>query len=121
MTRVLVCGGRNYSEQTLLNATLDWIDKQHGITTLIEGGASGADALARTWAVLHNIPVLTFPAQWTKFGRSAGHKRNVQMLDEGQVELVVAFPGGVGTADMVRLAKAAQLEVFEVEKFHALD
>ena len=51
-----------------------------------------------------------FPADWKVRGRAAGHIRNQQMLDEGRPHLVVAFPGGRGTADMVRRARAAGIE-----------
>jgi hypothetical protein len=46
-------------------------------------------------------------ADWEKLGRSAGPIRNQAMLDEGRPDLVVAFPGHHGTADMVRRARAA--------------
>lgn len=49
----------------------------------------------------------TFRANSRKHGRAAGPIRNQQMLDEGKPHLVVAFPGGTGTADMVRRAQAA--------------
>lgn len=55
-----------------------------------------------------------YPANWLKYGRMAGAMRNQQMLDEEEVDLVVAFPGGKGTADMVRRARAAGIEVREV-------
>jgi hypothetical protein len=43
----------------------------------------------------------------------AGPIRKQQMLDEGKPDLVVAFPGGRGTAHMVRIARAAGIEVIE--------
>ena len=46
--------------------------------------------------------------------RGAGPERNARMLAEGRPDLVVAFPGGTGTADMVRRAKAAGVRVVEV-------
>ena len=47
---------------------------------------------------------------WKKYGKKAGPLRNQQMLEEGKPDLVVAFPGGNGTADMVRRAKKANIE-----------
>jgi len=52
-------------------------------------------------------------ANWAELGRKAGPIRNQQMLDEGKPNLVVAFPGGRGTADIVRRARAAGIEVVE--------
>jgi hypothetical protein len=84
------------------------------VTLLIEGGASGADRLAGQWAAEHDVPTLRMNADWKKYGRGAGHIRNQQMLDE-KPELLVAFPGGKGTADMVRRARKAGLPVILVE------
>jgi len=54
------------------------------------------------------------PAEWDKFGRRAGPLRNEQMLREGKPDVVVAFPGGRGTAHMVRIAKEAGIDVLEI-------
>jgi hypothetical protein len=82
--------------------------------TIIAGGARGADSLAADWAAVNNTNYKEYPAQWEKYGRRAGYLRNKQMLDEGKPELVIAFPGGVGTRMMVQLAKTAGVEVIEV-------
>ena len=112
--RVLVCGGRDFADDYLLRRTLFFLRELHGFDLLIHGGAGGADTLAGEWAVRQAIPVLVFPADWHKHGRAAGPIRNAQMLAEGKPDLVVAFPGGRGTANMVRQAKAAGVPVVEV-------
>lgn len=113
--RVLVCGGRDFSDVELLDGTLDAIDSSRGpIKTIIHGNAPGADYWARTWAVEQGRLEAPFRADWHAHGKAAGPLRNQRMLDEGRPDLVVAFPGGRGTADMVRRAKAAGLEVIEV-------
>ena len=109
--RVLVCGGRSYRNRELVNVVLD----HSGATAIIEGGAKGADALAADWAIANGVPVHTFVADWHGHGPAAGPLRNQRMLDEGKPDKVVAFPGGRGTADMVRRAHKAGVEVFEVE------
>lgn len=86
--KVLVCGGRDFDDMDLVERTLDAID----VTEIIEGGAQGADRLAREWAEFRRVPVRTFKADWKRYGRGAGPQRNQQMLDEGQPDLVVAFP-----------------------------
>jgi hypothetical protein len=108
--KVLVCGGRNFDKATLLFSTLEKL----GVTHLIHGGASGADALAHEWAVANNVPVTPFPADWNRFFKAAGPLRNRQMLVEGKPDLVVAFAGGRGTADMIRQAEAAGVQVVKV-------
>ncbi|MBN8978812.1 MAG: DUF2493 domain-containing protein [Rhizobiales bacterium] len=118
-TRVLVCGGRDFNDRELLDRTLRFIDRHRGpIGTIIHGAAPGADTLAATWAkdVALDVAgeILAFPADWKQHGRAAGPIRNQRMLDEGKPDLVVAFPGGRGTADMVARARKAGIKVMEV-------
>ncbi len=112
--RVLVCGGRDYGLVLELRETLDKLHAETPVALLIEGGATGADSLAREWSYLRRVPAQTFRANWSKHGTRAGPIRNQQMLDEGKPDMVVAFPGGRGTADMVRRAKAAGVRVLDV-------
>lgn len=107
--RVLVCGGRHYRDHARVYAKLDRLQPN----LVIEGGGSGADGIARMWAANNGVPLATFAAHWDKFGKAAGPLRNGWMLKYGQPDLVLAFPGGKGTADMVRQAKAADIEVEE--------
>ena len=109
--RVLVCGGRDFCNDRLLYRSLHALHALYGVTLLIEGGARGADRLAREWAVKTGVEVKTYPADWDKHGRSAGPIRNEKMLLDGKPELVIAFPGGKGTAHMVALAEKAGVQV----------
>lgn len=109
--RILVTGGRDYKNRTLVHATLE---NYPYISLLVEGGAQGADRLAREWALHRKVPQRTFHADWKQHGKSAGPKRNQQMLDETKPDLVIAFPGGAGTADMVRRAEVANIKVLRV-------
>lgn len=115
LMRVLVTGGRNFSDRTLLINTLDSLHANHAFTVLMHGDANGADRLSGEWAASKGIRIEAHPADWKKHGRAAGPIRNSQMLDE-QPELVIAFPGGKGTADMIRKAKQTGLKVIIVEK-----
>jgi YspA, cpYpsA-related SLOG family len=105
--RVLVCGGRGFHDAALMNRTLE----AYPITVLIQGEADGADRMAATWAASRRIQVERYPADWRRHGKAAGPIRNQQMLDIGRPDLVIAFPGGHGTADMVRRAIQAGIEV----------
>lgn len=86
------------------------------ITRVIHGGAAGADHFADGWAAVQKVPTTIFEARWDKDGRAAGPIRNQRMLDEGKPDLVLAAPGGNGTADMVRRAKAAGVRVVTVDE-----
>lgn len=114
--RVLVCGGRDYSDAAMVNGILDGINRSTPIAVLIQGGAAGADCLAREWCGAHEVPYDNYAADWKAHGRAAGPMRNQRMIDDGNPDLVVAFPGGRGTADMVRRARKAGLTIIAVEK-----
>jgi hypothetical protein len=106
---VLVCGGRYYANRALVFSTLDDLKP----IRIIEGQAMGADRFAYEWAQEHDVACITCAPDWERFGHAAGHRRNAHMLTY-RPDLVVAFPGGRGTADMVRQAKAAGVRVMEV-------
>jgi hypothetical protein len=111
--RLLVCGGRDYTNRCAVQHALSTVHARSNITLLIEGGARGADRLAREWAHMNGIPVQTYYADWKKYGGAAGPVRNGQMLREGQPHGVVAFPGGTGTADMIAQAELAGVKVWK--------
>jgi len=82
---------------------------------LINGGARGADALAKEWGERKpGVIVDTYYADWKKHGKAAGPIRNAQMLKEGQPNAVVAFPGGKGTTHMIQIAEKAGVPVLRV-------
>jgi hypothetical protein len=112
--RILVCGGRDYADADRVAIELDQLHRRHGIDLIIEGGARGADSLAREWAATSGVACMTVNADWKALRRAAGPIRNQRMIDQGKPDLVMAFPGGRGTADTVRRAKAAGIEVVEV-------
>lgn len=113
--RVLVCGGRDYADRARVFVVLDKLHAEAGVDLIIEGGARGADSLAREWAMAHHdVASETYPADWENQGSFAGPARNQRMLDEGRPDLVIAFPGGKGTEDMKRKARRAGVEVVEV-------
>jgi hypothetical protein len=115
--RVLVTGGRKYANQGRVYSALDAVHAKHGITLLIEGGATGADRLARGWAITRGIPFEieeVTKEDWVRYGKRAGIMRNAVMLIKYSPEAVVAFKGGTGTADMVAKAEAAGVPVWRV-------
>lgn len=112
--KVLVCGGRDFDDENAVINYLFRLDDERPITAIIHGGATGADTLGGQAAQLLQVPCTVYRANWKKDGRAAGPLRNQRMLDEGKPDLVVAFAGGRGTADMVRRAKGCGVEVIEV-------
>lgn len=112
--RLLVCGGRDFQNVALAEHALHAVHAKVGIAVLIEGGAKGADRLARTWAFKNDVPIETYPADWDTHGRAAGHIRNAEMLAEGKPHGCIAFPGGRGTADMIQRCEKAGVKVWRV-------
>ena len=112
--KLLVCGGRDY--QPTIDIAIRFLDycRRAGVTEVIHGAQSGADTMAHDLANGSGLKPRPFKAEWTKLGKSAGPIRNQRMLDEGKPDCVLAFPGGPGTADMVRRAKEAGVRVVEV-------
>jgi hypothetical protein len=109
--RVLVCGGRNFNDREFVFQTLDDIAREaDGIVEVIEGGAMGADYLGGLWAAIRKTKRTTVPADWRKHGRAAGPIRNSEMLAL-KPDLVIAFPGGKGTQDMIGKAERAGVRV----------
>lgn len=110
---VLVTGGRDYADAATVAHELGAIDERRPISKLVHGAARGADTLAGAWARQHLTPVESYPVDYALDGRwpAAGHRRNRRMLDASKPDLVVAFPGGRGTAGMVAAAIAAGVPV----------
>jgi len=107
--RVLVCGGRDYADKAHVFRELD---KLGDIEMVIEGGATGADRLGNQWAHINGVHITTCAANWAKYGKRAGPMRNSEMLALNP-DLVLAFPGGRGTANMMQQARAAGVKVVD--------
>lgn len=123
--RLLVCGSRHFDDWNLIHQHIynifsrceDRTPEGDVDFTIIEGGAKGADFLARVFAKFVGLPFIEFPADWEKHGKAAGPIRNKQMLDEGRPDLVLAFraPNSRGTQNMIDQAKAAGVKTIVVD------
>lgn len=117
--RVVVTGGRDFEEGLFVYSVLNALFEGHARWDfeLAHGDCpSGADKLADDWATYRNVACKRYQADWypTHNGQrdyGAGPKRNSRMLRDFKPDLVVAFPGGRGTADCVRKARAMGIEV----------
>lgn len=113
---VIVCGGRDYYRRDVVDAALTELHERFGLRVVRTGCAAGADTHAAMWADRsRDIRSERFAPDWQKYGKAAGPIRNATMLDAAPApDLVVAFPGGKGTADMVSRARRGGLPVWEV-------
>jgi len=103
--RVLVTGGRDFQDHTLLEAVLMPLQP----AALCQGEAKGLDRMAKLWCIRNSVPVESYPADWDKHGKAAGPIRNKQMLETFKPTLGVVFPGGRGTEHMKGLLLAAKV------------
>lgn len=113
---VAVTGGRDFQNQDLLFDTLDNIYSENAIDCIVHGGASGADSLADKWAMIAGIQPVKFKALWNIYGKSAGPRRNHMMLSIMKPDMLVAFPGGKGTAYCVEIARRMCVNVMEIKE-----
>jgi hypothetical protein len=116
MAVAIVCGGREFghveTERRAIQEALRVATEMFGITWIAQGGARGVDAVAKRWAKAVDMPCEEHRADWGRLGKAAGPTRNARMLRESGASLVLAFPGGTGTKDMVERAKRAGVPVY---------
>ncbi len=108
---VLVTGGRDYEDAGRVYGVLSWLHAQVGLTGVVQGLATGADHHACMWAHRNRVPQRQFGIMWLTDGEENGpKKRNRRMWRETrkQVDMVIGFPGGSGTRDMIEIAREAQ-------------
>lgn len=113
--RLLVCGGREFKNKV---GAFEFLDSLQTVTEICHGGARGADTIAGQWAELRGVPCMVYPVtkeQWELDGKAAGLFRNVRMFNDFKPDAVIAFPGGKGTAHMVRIAKESLRKTIVVE------
>jgi hypothetical protein len=123
--RVLVCGSREFDNEREIYTILSFLKElvyadNKTPLLLMQGGAKGADLIAKNWAIENDVPCLDFSAKWTKYGLAAGPLRNKQMIDEGKPDLCLAFPvngleNSIGTQNMVKQARAAGIRTVVIE------
>jgi len=121
VVKVLVCGGRAYSDYAYVELILAGLvaeasaffrmeaDEVHVIFAC--GAAHGADMLATQFAKKHGHKIKLYPADWKTHGRSAGPIRNKHMLDDFKPDMIVGFPGGNGTEHMCKIGQEAGIPV----------
>ncbi len=113
VTTILVCGGRDFTDAVAVGRALGRYDSANP-PRLVHGDARGADRIAADIATDCQWQVVAYPADWERLGPAAGPIRNRAMIEQEHPDVVLAFPGGRGTADMVRKAEAAGIPVERV-------
>lgn len=107
--RTIIAGSRDCTDKRYLLAALaacGWIP-----TTVISGAARGADRLGEVWAAEFKVPCERFPADWDRYGKSAGYRRNEQMADNAEALIALWDGESRGTKHMIDIAKRKGLRV----------
>jgi hypothetical protein len=122
--RVVVAGSRFSKDKEFVWASLDLIHAERNIVRLAHGDCDGADKLARDWAISRGIDVRGYPVDWRQFPfgdprqRALGPQRNALMLKTEHPDLVITFPGGKGTRNLLKQAEQLGLNILEVAQWN---
>ena len=120
---VIICGSREFSNYDLLKERCDFYLSQKlqdpmTEVVIISGAARGADTLGEKYAQERGLQVKQFPANWEKYGKSAGYKRNYEMasVSSACIAFMDAYSECKGTKNMIEIAKQQGLLVRIVEE-----
>jgi hypothetical protein len=111
--KVIVAGSREITSFKEVSLAIE--KSGFEITEIISGTARGVDKLGEGWASLHKVPIKRFPAQWAKYGRGAGFKRNTEMAEYADALVAVWDGQSKGTKQMISEANRLLLKVFRYE------
>jgi hypothetical protein len=109
--RVIIAGSRGYKGsvkgvQKIIN------DSGFDVSVVLCGGARGADSTGLAWATTNNIPVEYYPANWDKFGRSAGVLRNKIMVESADALIAIWDGKSPGTKNCIAQAKDKKISIY---------
>ena len=103
--KVIIAGSRNLNDINLVWRACNHILSDIKDLEIVSGGATGADELGETYAIQNKIPVKRFPANWSKYGKSAGYRRNEQMAKYSDMSIVFWDKFSRGSKHMIDLSK----------------
>ncbi len=99
--KIIVTGGRDFTNSAYIRLVLDTLEPD----IIVQGGARGTDRIAAEWAFDHDKEIITILANWKEHGKSAGPRRNADMLiAHPDIKYVLMFPGGRVTGHMCDIA-----------------
>lgn len=112
--KLAIVGSRGFQDYDALVEFIDMVIKENDyeVTEVISGGAKGADRLGELWAKTRGYPVTIYQAEWDKYGKSAGFRRNYDIIQG--CDVVFAFWDGEskGTKHDLELAEKFRKPIF---------
>ena len=109
--KVIVAGTRTFDNYELLKSKLDFFLKNKTDIEIVSGAARGADQLGERYAAERGLSLKRFPADWDRYGKSAGYRRNVQMAEYADAAIVFWDGVSSGSKHMIDFAKRKGLQV----------
>lgn len=120
--RAIICGGRTELNYVTASSYLYDIFHALGIENaeIVSGGCKGADKIGERFAQENNLDVIQFLPEWNKFGKAAGIKRNMDMVDyikDYADSIVIAFWNGEsrGTKSTITQARKFNIPVYVID------
>lgn len=116
MFYLLICGSRSYSNYYEFEKVADFLLKNKKDIVVVSGGSKGADKLAEEYCHNKNIEIIIFNAEWNKYGKSAGFRRNTEMISfikDKEQKGILAFwdMESKGTGHSIKLAKKENIPI----------
>ena len=115
MAKIVVAGGRTYTNTGMVFICLEKIVQKGDV--IISGHAKGVDMMGELYAQKNNLACEIYPAEWDKYGRSAGPRRNEQMAQVADKVVVFWDFKSRGTKNMIDMAKKYKKELFIFDYF----
>lgn len=110
--RTIIAGSRNVTDYSIVYEAIKNSGWMHDISVVISGGAKGVDTLGERFAKEHQLPVERYLANWNKYGKAAGYKRNQEMAMDAEALIAVWDCKSKGTGHMIEIANEYELDVF---------
>lgn len=101
--KVIVAGSRNITDYSVIKRAIE--ASEYKITQIVSGGARGVDSLGELYAIENDIEVAIFKADWNRYGKSAGYKRNDQMAEYADALIAVWDGVSKGTKHMIDIMR----------------
>lgn len=109
--KVIIAGGRDFGDYEALKSACDFMLQNRSDIEIVSGTAGGADRLGERFARERGFLLKEFPAEWVKYGKGAGYKRNAQMADYADALIAFWDQKSRGTRSMIELARNKGLKV----------
>lgn len=105
--KVIIAGSRGYRWSESMVERIDNLLRNQANVVIVSGGARGADEFGEKYAQYHSYRVERYPADWDRFGKSAGYRRNMQMAEAADAAIVIWDGKSPGSRHMIDIMKKA--------------